>query len=149
VKSTDSTSPVKDLLPLENVLPEDVARRQGHDIILFDELGGQGAFSSPGFPKHDHPEHLPVPSGLSRFILSPRGVEEQATRGNGRGVDPPSLNTAEQQCLDDHCRGDISMGEGEEGRGRTVGERRVSPLELIYIRGTVDGDWGTELDKMR
>ena len=43
------------LLPLENILPENVTRRQGHDIVLFDEPGGQGAFASPRFPKHDHP----------------------------------------------------------------------------------------------
>ena len=49
------------------------------------------------------------------------------------GVDPLALRTAERQVLDDHCRGDTSIGEGEEGEGETVGERKV--LELIYIMG--------------
>ena len=39
------------------------------------------------------------------------------------GADLPTLNTGEPQCLGDHCSGDISMGEGEEGRGETVGEK--------------------------
>ena len=30
----------EDFLPLENVLPEDVSRRQGHDIVLLNESRG-------------------------------------------------------------------------------------------------------------
>jgi hypothetical protein len=82
-KLDDSILSVRDRLPLENVLPENVPRRQRHDIILFDESRGQSALSSPWFSKHDHPQHLPVPSGLSGLILRPRGIEEQAARGTG------------------------------------------------------------------
>jgi len=44
--------------------------------------------------------------------------------------------------------GEISAwARGRRGGGDTIGERKVSPLEPIYIRGSVDGDWGTESDK--
>lgn len=75
-ESAGGTSPVRNLLPLEDVLAENVSGRQGHDVVLLDEPSGQGAFTSPGFPKHDHPQHLSVSPDLPRFIFSPRSIEE-------------------------------------------------------------------------
>jgi hypothetical protein len=52
-----------------------------------------------------------------------------------------ALNTAGLQCFDDHCRGRISMCEGEEGEGREGwGGRSQSQFRLIrYIYGEIDG----------
>ena len=70
---------------------------------------------APGFPNMTILStflSLPAFPGSSFPLVALRNKLREET------VDPPNLNTAEPQCLDDHCRGDVSMGEGEEGRER-------------------------------
>ena len=79
---------------------------------------------APGFPNmtilNTFPS-LPAFPGSSFPLVALRNRLREETV---EGVGPPSLNTAGPQCLDDHCRGDISMGEGRRERERRLGREK-------------------------
>ena len=87
---------------------------------------------APGFPNmtilSTFPSLPAFPGSSFPLVALRKRLREETVEGVG----PPSLNTAEPQCLDVHCRGDMSMGEGG-GEGRDGWGEKVSPPELIYI----------------
>lgn len=90
-------------------------------------------FPAPGFPNMTILNTFPPLAAFPGSSFDLAVLRNRLREGMVEGVDPLALRTAERQVLDDHCRGDTSIGEGEEGEGETVGERKV--LELIYIMG--------------
>ena len=90
------------------------------DIISYflTSLEDRVPLPAPGFPNmtilSTFPSLPAFPGSSFPLAVLRNRLREEAIEG----VDPPSLNAAGPQCLDDHCRGDISMGEGEEAKGR-------------------------------
>jgi len=63
----------------------------------------------------------------SSFALA--ALRNKLREGMIEEVDLPTLGTAEPQCLDDHCKGGVSIGEGEEGRR----ERRLGREKSVHL----------------
>lgn len=114
-------------------------------------------FPAPGFPNMTILKtvpSLPVFPGSSFALVV---LRNRVREGMVAGIDLLGPNTAGPQCLDDHCRGDISIGDGEEGGGgEGRGKNRCrsqSARATAYIYGeisntaNVDGDWGTPSKK--
>jgi len=68
---------------------------------------------APGFPNMTILNTSPALPDLPDSSLGLAALRNRVREG----IDVPTLNTAGRQCLGDHWEGDISMGEGEEGRG--------------------------------
>jgi len=81
---------------------------------------------APGFPNMTILNTFPPLPAFPDSSLALVALRNRLRDGTVKGVDPPTLNTAEPQCLDDHCRGDISMGREEEGEGRGGWGERMS-----------------------
>ena len=90
------------------------------DIISYflTSLEDRVPLPAPGFPNMTILNTFPFlpafPESSFALVALRNRLREEAVEG----VDPPNLNTAEPQHLDDHRRGDISMGSGEEGTGK-------------------------------
>jgi hypothetical protein len=108
-------------------------------------------FPAPGFPNmtilNTFPS-LPVFPDSSFTLVALRNRVREGTVG---GIDPLSLNAAGPQCLDDHCRGEMSIGKGkrEKERGERAVEGRslkVGPLRIYTgkyaIQQIFNGNWG-------
>lgn len=92
-------------------------------------------FPAPGFPNMTILNIFPSLPGFPDSSFALVALRNSVREGMVAGIDLLSLNAAELQCLEDHCGGDISIGEGEErgeGGEKVVGRRglKVGPLEL-------------------
>ena len=111
-------------------------------------------FPAPGFPNMTILNAFPSLPDFPDSSFALVTLRNRVREGTVGGIDLPSLDAAEQQCLDDHCRGDISIGRGEErerrkGRGGKASQSRST----VYIYGEIsntagfdaNGDWGKPL----
>lgn len=73
---------------------------------------------APGFPKMTILNTFPSLPAFPDSSFALGVLRNKLREGMAEEVDLPTLDTAEPQCLDDHCKGDISMGEGGRGEGR-------------------------------
>ena len=78
---------------------------------------------APGFPNMTILSTFPSLPAFPGSSFPLVALRKRLREETAEGVGPPSLNTAEPQCLDVHCRGDMSMGEGG-GEGRDGWERK-------------------------
>ena len=86
---------------------------------------------APGFPNMTILSTFPSLPCFPDSSLAGVALRNRLREGMAEGVVLLTLKTAEPQCLGDHCRGDISMGE-EKREGETVGEMSQQCRANIY-----------------
>lgn len=98
---------------------------------------------APGLPNmtilNTFPSLAAFPGSSFDLVVLTNRLREGAVGG----LDLPTLNTAEPQFLDDHCRGDTSIGGGGEEEGRDgwgeKSSRSESTRANIYYGETLMG----------
>ena len=89
-----------------------------NDIISYflTSLADRVPFPAPGFPNMTILSTFPSLPAFPDSSFALVALRNRLREATVEGADLPALSTAEPQCLGDHCRGDISMGEGEKLR---------------------------------
>lgn len=88
-------------------------------------------FPAPGFPNMTILNTLPSLPVFPDSSLALVALRNRLRDGTAEEVNLPTLDTAEPQCLGDHCRGDISIGEGGTREKRRLGREEVS--ESVHL----------------